>query len=212
MIRKNSLFCKLFRIKISSKSVFQQFMPLFKTELETCPGCESAGNLKIHSYYKRNLIDFIDGRVVHHEITITRIQCDSCGSTHAVLPDFIIPYCSYSLFFVLRVLGSYFLHLYSVEKLCEKFSITQKQLYKWIALFRVHKAQWLGFIENLEISSRTFLFRLGKMEHYSAFSSSFVSMPSFSFLQAHANPKNAVYCQHVFSPDYQISMTTQPYQ
>lgn len=128
------------------------------------------------------------------------------------LPDFIIPYCSYSLFFILRVLGSYFLHLYSVEKLCEKFSITQKQLYKWIALFRLHKAQWLGFIENLEISSRTFLFRLGKMEHYSAFSSSFVSMLSFSFLQAHANPKNAVYCQHVFSPDYQISMTTQPYQ
>ena len=67
--KKNSLFCKLFRIKISSKSFFQQFMPLFKPELKTCPVCES---------------------------------------THAVLPDFIIPYCSYSLFFILRVLGSYF--------------------------------------------------------------------------------------------------------
>ena len=160
MIRKNSLFCKLFRIKISSKSFFHRFMPLFRPELETCPVCESTGNLKIHSYYKRNLIDFIDGKVVHHEITITRIQCDSCGSTHAVLPDFIIPYCSYCLFFILRVLVAYFLRLCSVERLCEKFSITQKQLYKWLALFRMHKAQWLGFMEDLEISSRTFLFRL----------------------------------------------------
>ena len=187
-------------------------MPLFRTEFETCPVCESTGNLNIHSYYRRNLIDFIDGKTVHHEITITRVQCDSCGSTPAILPDFIIPYCSYSLFFILRVLGSYFLHLYSVEKLCEKFSITLKQLYKWISLFHAHKTQWLGFLENLEISARTFLFRLGKMEHYSDFASGFVSTFGFSFLQSHANPKTAVYCQHVFSPDYKISLTTQPYQ
>lgn len=183
-------------------------MPLFKPELETCPVCESTGNLQIHSYYKRYLIEFIDIRIVRHEITITRLQCDSCGSTHAVLPDFIIPYCSYSLFFILRVLGSYFLHLCSVEKLCENFSITLKQLYKWITLFHTHKAQWLGFLEDLEVSSRTFLFRLGEMEHYSDFASGFVSMFSFSFLQAHATPKTAVYCQHIFSPHYQISMTT----
>lgn len=135
MIRKNSLFCKLFKIKISSNSFFRQYMALLRPELETCPVCESSGNLHVHSYYRRNLIDFIDGNAVHHEITITRLQCDSCGSTHSILPDFIIPYCSYSLFFILQVLGSYFLHLCSVEKLCEKFSITLRQLYKWLALF-----------------------------------------------------------------------------
>lgn len=208
MIRKNSLFYKLFRIKISSKSFFYRFMPLFCPEFETCPVCESAGNLKIHSYYKRYLIDFIDGKVVRHEITVTRVQCDSCGSTHAILPDFIIPYCSYSLFFILRVLGTYFLHLYSVEKICEKFSITLKQLYKWIALFRSHKAQWLGFLKDMEVGDKTFLNQLGKMIPYSDFASTFVSTFSFSFLQSHANPKTAVYCQHIFSPDYRISLTT----
>ncbi len=212
MIRKNSLFFKLLKIKISSKSFFQQFMTLFRPGPETCPVCESAGNLHIHSYYKRNLFDFMDGRVVRHEITVTRIQCDGCGSTHAVLPDFIIPYCSYSLFFILRVLGSYFLHLCSVEKLCEKFFITLKQLYRWISLFRSHKELWLGFLENLEVSDRAFLFQLAKKVPYSDFASAFVSRFRFSFLQAHANPKNAVYCQHIFSPDYQIPVTTQPYQ
>lgn len=187
-------------------------MELFSTEPETCPVCESTGNLLIHSYYRRNLIDFIDGKVVHHEITIMRLQCDSCGSTHAILPDFIIPYCSYSLFFILQVLGLYFLHLCSVEKLCEKFSITLRQLYKWLALFHTHKARWLGFLNDMELPSRSFLFRLGSMEHYSLFASGFVSTFSFSFLQSHANPKNALYCQHVFSPDYKISLTTQPYQ
>lgn len=208
MIRKNSLLFKLFKIKISSKSFFHQFMPLFKPELETCPVCESTGNLHIHSYYKRTLIDFIDGKPVRHEITITRLQCDSCGSTHAVLPDFIIPYCSYSLFFILQVLAHYFLHICTVEKLCEKFSLTLKQLYKWISLFHAHKEQLLGFLENLKVSDKTFLFQLAKREGYSDFASSFVSKFSFSFLQAHKNPKTAVYCQNVFSPDYRISLTT----
>lgn len=210
MIRKNSLFIKLFNIKISSKSFFQKYMALFRPQLETCPVCESTGNLHIHSYYKRNLIDFINGNVVHHDISITRVVCDSCGTTHAILPDFIIPYCSYSLFFVLQVLGTYFMHLFSVEKLCERFSITLKQLYKWVSLWKSHKELWLGYLDNLETPSRSFIFQLGKNDSYSSVASSFVSRFGFSFLQSHANPKNAVYCQHVFYPDYRIQVTTQP--
>lgn len=208
MIRKNSLFFKLFRIKISSNLCFRRFMDLFKPERDTCPACGSAGNLHIHSYYGRNLIDFINGHAFHHDITIMRIQCDSCGSTHAILPDFIIPYSSYSLFFILQVLGWYFLRLCSIEKLCEKFSITPKQLYKWVSLFHEHKALWLGFLNDLEISDKKFFFRLSDMKQYSDFSSDFVSTFGFSFLQSHANPKNAVYRRYVTPPDYYISLTT----
>ena len=90
MIRKNSLFIKLFKIKTSSKSLFEQFMPLVRPELETCPVCGSSGNLHVHCYYKRYLIDFIGGKSVRHDVTVLRCTCDSCGSTHAILPDFII--------------------------------------------------------------------------------------------------------------------------
>lgn len=177
-------------------------MPLVKPEAETCPVCHSAGNLRVHCYYKRTLTDFIAGQTVSHEITVMRVVCDSCGSTHAILPDFIIPYCSYSLFFILRVLGEYFFHLRTIEKLCERFSITVKQLYRWISLWNSHKSQWLGFLADLEISSEKFLCSLCRLESYSSFASDFAYTFSHSFLQSHANPKNAVYFRHVFEPVY----------
>ena len=208
MIRKNSLFIKLFKIKTSSKSLFDLFSPQVKPELETCPICNSTGNLSIHSYYKRNLIDFIDGKIVRHEITILRCVCDSCNSTHAILPDIIIPYSSFSLFFLLRVLAEYFLHLHTIEKLCERFSISSRQLYKWLALWKKHKAQWLGFLNDLDLSDRKFLYSLCQMEHASDFISDFIRSFTVSFLQSHANPKNAVYCQNVFEPVYHFLPTT----
>ncbi|WP_207644119.1 DUF6431 domain-containing protein, partial [Acetivibrio ethanolgignens] len=208
MIRKNSLFIKLFKIKTSSKSLFEQFMPLVRPELETCPICNASGKLQIHSYYKRCLIDFQGGKCVRHEVTVLRCICDSCGATHAFLPDFIIPYCSYSLFFVLRVLGEYFMHLYTIEKLCERFSITSRQLYKWLVLWKKHKSGWLGFLNDLVVSDKGFLFSLSRMDHASDFTSGFVRTFGFSFLQSHANPKTAVYCQDVFVPDYLFSPTT----
>ena len=208
MIQKNSLFIKLFKIKISSKSLFEQFMPLVKPELETCPVCGSSGKLHVHCYYKRYLIDFVNEKTVRNDATVLRCICDSCGSTHAILPDIIIPYCSYSLFFVLRVLGEYFIHLYTVEKLCERFSITSRQFYKWLALWKKHKAEWLGFLASLEILDKKFLFSLTQMDCCSDFTSGFVRTFGFSFLQSHANPKTAVCCQNIFVPDYLFSPTT----
>ena len=208
MIRKNSLFIKLFKLKISSKSFFEKYMAFFCVKAETCPTCKSSGNLNIHSYYKRNLIDFIDGQVIHHTISITRTICESCGSTHAILPDFIIPYCSYSLFFILRVLSEYFLHILSVEALCEKFHITSKQLYKWVKLFHTHEELYTSFINFMDKASGAFIFYLKHLDSYSAFASSFVKTFAFSFMQSHNNPPTAHYTQFVFDPDYQISDTT----
>ena len=37
------------------------------------------------------------------------------------VPDFIIPYSGYGLFFILRVLAEYFLHLSTIEGLCRRF-------------------------------------------------------------------------------------------
>ena len=50
MIRKNSLICKLIRIKTSSKVLFDSYMDSFRPELETCPCCGAKGNCHIHAY------------------------------------------------------------------------------------------------------------------------------------------------------------------
>ena len=197
MIRKNSLFCKLIRIKSSSKFLFDSYMASFRPELETCPICGSKGNCHIHAYYGRRIIDFIQGHPVRNDICVLRLVCD-CGHTHAILPDLIIPYSSYGLFFILRVLAESFSIHVPVEKLCERFSITRNQFYKWLGLWKLHKELWLGVLESAGTTDAGFIRELSWNIPYSEFASSFVRRFSFSFLQSHKNP--ACYCQQVFEP------------
>lgn len=165
MIRKNSLFCKLIRIKKSSKVLFDSYMDSFCPEKETCPICSSSSNYRIHSYYGRRIIDFIHGERVLLEVTVLRLVCESCGHTHAVLPDMVIPYSSYSLFFILRVLAEAFLRLSSR-----------------------HKQEWLGILDGSETSGLDFLLGLVTDPGYSLFAERFTGKTSYSFLQSHRNP------------------------
>lgn len=209
MIRKNSLFCKLIRLKTSSKFIFDSYMAKFQSELETCPICGSCGNCRIHAYYDRSVIDFYKGHKIRDSLCVLRLSCDSCNHTHAILPDVLIPYARYSLLFILRVLGEWFLGSSTIESLCDRFSITPVQLRKWLALWKQHKLLWLGILEDLETSDVSFLKSLAVSASYSAFSMPFIQRFSFNFLQSHKNPivrhsKNAHYCQSVFKPDISI--------
>ena len=195
MIKKNSLFCKLIRVKSSSRNLFDQFMTEFRPELETCPFCGVNHECSLHASYDRNLIDFISGKPVYHRITVTRVICSSCEHTHAILPDLIIPYSTYGIFFILRVIAEYLMHRTSIEKLCLRFSITHSMLYRWYQLFLEHKSLWLGILSSAETSAFSFLKHLAAQD-YSVFSESFILLTSFSFLQAHRNP--ASYRQTVF--------------
>lgn len=169
----------------------------FCPELQICPYCGRKGSCQILAYYDRFLIDFINGAPVRHSLCIMRLIC-TCGHTHAILPDFIIPYSSYGLFFILRILAEYFLHLSTVEKLCDRFSISLSQLYRWIDLFRVQKEEWLNMLSSMEISSLSFLKGLLTSPAYSDFSSSFLFHFAYSFLQSHKNPID--YCKQIFVP------------
>jgi len=197
MIRENSLFCKLIRIKNSSKNLFVSFMDSFRPELETCPCCGVKGSCRIHAYYGRSLVDFIAGSPVRHDLCILRLVC-SCGHTHAILPDFIIPYSGYGLFFILRLLAEHFAHLRSLEQLCERFAVTRNQFYHWLELWNSQKEEWLGVLASLEASSLSFMKSLLLHPCYSDFASAFVRRFAKSFLQSHKNP--ALYCQQVFGP------------
>lgn len=163
-------------------------MDSFCPERETCPICRSSANCRIHAYYRRRVIDFIHGKPVTLEITVLRLVCESCGHTHAVLPDMIIPYSSYGLFFILRVLGEAFLRHSSLERICERFCITENQFYKWKQLFSRHKQEWLGVLEDSETSVLDFLLDLAMGPEYSFFSGNFTDKTAYSFLQSHRNP------------------------
>jgi hypothetical protein len=188
MIREKSLFCKLFRIKISAETLFLFYMAGFNPYIEVCTYCKSTGNCAIFAHYTRNLIDFHFGKAVYYKVVVTRVKCGSCGHTHAILPDIIIPYATYSIDFILWVLAEYFMGHQTVEKLCEKYAISHCMLYRWIALFNKHKALWLGAVASAATSSMAFLENITGMECFSDFTVDFLTLTGFSYLQSHANP------------------------
>lgn len=189
MIRKFSLFCKLIRIKTSSESLFSTFMGSYSHSLQECPSCHSNGNLIPHDSYQRNIIDFTNGKTTYRKISIKRLKCLSCGHTHAVLPDIIVPYAQYSPFFLLRVLVEYFLHLKTISEICHIYAITPSMLYRWKALFLCHRTDWLPLLEHLETSPFAFLKFLCFQDDFSSnFSLPFFKKTGISFLQSHKNP------------------------
>ena len=188
MIRKNSLFCKIIRIKTSSKFLFLDFMASFQPESEECPVCHSSGNCKTHASYSRAIIDIIHGKPVYQDICVIRVICESCGHTHAILPDTIIPYSQYGIFFILRILGEYFAHIKTVDALCLAYAITPSMLYRWRDLFLKNRSAWLGVLELAEQSPFDFIRFLCLTDPFSDFSSAFFRLTGFSFLQSHANP------------------------
>lgn len=170
-------------------------MSSYRPELDTCPFCGASHNCSFHASYERNLIDFISGRPVYHRICVHRVICSNCGHTHAILPDMIIPYSTYGIFFILRVVAEYLLHSGSVESICSRFSITHSMLYRWYRLYLEHMELWLGMLDARETSALHFLKEIVSSE-YASFSRDFILSTSFSFLQSHRNP--AVYRQTVF--------------
>jgi hypothetical protein len=179
-------------------------MSRFKPELETCPSCGSCGNCSVHAYYGRNITDFIGEHRETSNLCILRVSCESCGHTHAILPDIIIPYSGYGLLFILHVLGEHFAGLHSVEEICEIYDISRKQFYKWLHLWKIHKQEWLGLLKDAETSDMDFWNYLSHLESCSGFSSGFIRLTAYSFLQSHKNPKTARYRQTVFAPDISI--------
>jgi hypothetical protein len=179
-------------------------MASFKPDLETCPSCGSCGNCSIHAYYGRSITDFSSGHRQKSDLCILRLSCDSCGHTHAILPDIIIPYSGYGLLFVLQVLGERFAGMHSVDEICEIYDISRKLFYKWLDLWKSHKREWLGMLEDALTSDMDFWQYLSGLDPYSGFSSGFIRMTARSFLQSHQNPKTARYRQTVFAPDISI--------
>ena len=71
-----------------------------------CPSCAREG-MHRHGYQSRQLVVPRDGR---HEVEVLRMYCPGCGSTHTVLPHFVIPYHTYGARTIMQALFLYIRH------------------------------------------------------------------------------------------------------
>ena len=180
MIRIFNLFCKLNEIKISDQDWFDQALKSLCLSDQPCPYCESKGNLIHHDSYSRYMVTRSKGKTAVTVLSVPRVKCTSCGHTHALLPEMLIPYSSYSLRFVLTVLRDYFLHYHTVEKICEKYQIAHSTLYVFRELFLTHKQLILGALKAAEEKPSDFINQMDG-ERLFEFWDSF----RYSFLQAY---------------------------
>lgn len=157
MIRVFDLFCKLNTIRISDQKWFDQAVSSLLLSDQPCPCCNSKGNLIPHDRYPRYMVTLKNGKVHTVLLNVPRVKCMSCGHTHALLPEMLIPYSSYSLRFVLKVLEAYFLHLHTVEEICGACQIAHSTLYAFRDLFLSHKQLILGILEHAQEKAADFI-------------------------------------------------------
>lgn len=186
MIRLNALDCKLKNTILSVRSLFRQSLEQAPLFLLICPFCGAKGTCKKRGSYERSLVTFPDGKPEVLRLRIPRVQC-TCGKSHALLPDFIVPYLSYSLPMILRILSDYLKRRLTIRGICEKYLVTPPLIYRFKKLFLLHKKQWLGVLRDRELCAPDFVEQL-QTESYSQFRDAFLRLTAYSFLQSHKNP------------------------
>lgn len=162
-------------------------MASFHPEMETCPCCRCRGNCRVHAYYYRYILDFRKGKPCFARIRVMRVMC-SCGHTHAILPDFIVPYRQHSLKYLVQALFAFFARREPVSRICSRFCLDQAFLYRLADLYGEHKRLWLGALEDRRTGQLAFLRSLCLQQDVSMSLHAFYRRTSFSFLQSHRNP------------------------
>lgn len=164
-------------------------MESFDPKKETCPSCGVKGQCRIYASYERYIVDLANGKVVSERIRIIRVLC-TCGHTHAILPDFIIPYRQYSLPFILYILRIWFSRSMTAGNIEDTYGVSYKVLVRWKDLYGKHKDLWLGAVKSGQTSSLDFIRGLLARDPFSDFTAGFYQKTLYSFLQSHANPAN----------------------
>jgi transposase-like protein len=190
IIRQFTQICKDLIVKIlktpekySEIQIYQSSVDTYNHHGKVCPKCESTGNLVPYGNYCRYLVSYTDDRVTATLIEVPRFKCKACGSSHALLPDILIPYCSYSLLFKINVLLVYFEKKQTIQELCLRFGIAVSTLYAWKKQFIEHKDLLLGLLVSHQSTEAAFLNDLFDSDDLSGTLRHFFHRFNFSFLQ-----------------------------
>lgn len=181
MNRIQTIYGSLQRLGKTDEELFQSAIDSIDLDTFTCHGCGASGQCRFSSHYRRHLITLENFEDPEPIVLIPCVYCPNCDYFHAILPDIIIPYCSYSLRFVLTVLYSYAFRVCSVEALCTKWHIAVSTLYNWISLFNRDYDCWAQAIHRIR---RTLLKSCCHILEANDLPRDFFLRFRFSFLQA----------------------------
>lgn len=188
MVRLFTALCKCFLENIYDEIIFREANCHYSYLGEACPRCGAVGKLTPHGDYTRGFTEHKDRKNVDSRLKPLRFLCKSCGATHALLPDIVIPYGRYSLRFVLTVLIAYFERTTTVVKICEQYDIAVSTLYEWKKRMALHKDLMLGVLISRKTTALAFLRNLLGSNNLSDCLRIFFHKYGFSFMQNRSIP------------------------
>jgi hypothetical protein len=190
MIREKAIHFKLNmleRLNLADSDLFQS-CALIKTR---CPKCGADGCLSPHASYTRHMVSFGRLGLTDELVKIFRDLCPSCSSTHARIPDNLIPHSPYTLLFVIHALKAYLNRTCTVAELCGQLQISVSTLYRWKALFREHANLLLAAFKQMAELETGHIETVCGIE---ALPETFSGKFGFSFLQS--RKRQAAACGH----------------
>ena len=184
MIRLFTALCKVYYEKLLSEwQAFLEATAEFSYMREACPKCGAKSKLAGYGNYGRGLTSHEDGQVVYRLISVLRYLCASCKTTHALLPDIIVPYSPYSLLFMLAALIAYYERDGTVADACARLGIATSTIYKWKERIAEHKDLMLGLLISRKRHAHSYILGLLGSSGLSAALCRFFRVYGFSFMQ-----------------------------
>lgn len=154
----------------------------------SCPSCKTPDEMLIHNgSYKRHLVFLNNNRVQDCFIDIKNFKCSSCNRNHALLYSIIIPYCPYSICFLVDLIYKRLTKQFkNVQQLCEFYDITERTFYRiWKRLLTdSHRMNVLLDTYGDLLAAMDSLFHSEPVLFHS-FLKEFFSSCGYSFLQPH---------------------------
>ena len=188
MIRLFTALCKHYLKKLSERQRIQEATDAFRHLGAPCPNCGAVGKLAKHGDYGRGLTTCEDGQIIDSTVRPERFYCLSCETSHALLPDIIIPYGRYSLIFVLTVLAAYFERAASVAEICGRFGIAVSTIYDWKGRIALCKDLMLGALISQKQRGHSYVLGLLESNDLSDTLCRFFRKYGFSFMQSQSTP------------------------
>lgn len=134
---------KNFKSYNDRNSYIQSLMPdISNLDRIICPCCHAKNKLIKFGTYERNLSCLLDNSIENYRVTVNRVICKSCLHTHALLPNFIIPYKIMAIFSIAKIVQN--ATKSSVYQLSQIINLSYQYIYSLIALI-------LGFFDDFKI-------------------------------------------------------------
>lgn len=141
---------------INYKSYNKEIIENYSFFSYTCPKCGAKHSWNRHATYERHLVIQENNMFIDTRLTILRLKCTSCHSTHAILPADVIPYVIHSLSCIVKLLVSHYVHSESILSLAAKYGLSFQLIYSFLHGF-------LSYMDICYLTLRTLLLLKGTL-------------------------------------------------